>query len=168
MSRPASGMSDPLEDLLRKAGCSERIISHCRAVCAVALSFSQSPTVNRDLVREGAMLHDIGRSRSHTIAHAQEGAAILRRMGIREDVVRVAERHIGAGLSADECSLLRLQPRDCMPHSLEEQIVANADNLVQGQHEASIVRLLHEGYHLKRRLRKRHYRLWIRMEAFRT
>jgi uncharacterized protein len=168
MSGPASGMSDPLVDLLRKAGCSERVIDHCRTVCTVALGFSQSPTVDRDLVREGAMLHDIGRSRSHTIAHAQEGAAILRRMNIREDVVRVAERHIGAGLSADECSLLRLLPRDCMPRSLEEQIVANADNLVRGQQESSIVRLLQEGYRLKRRLRQRHYRLWIRMEAFRT
>jgi uncharacterized protein len=161
-------MSDPLEDLLRKEGCSERVIRHCRAVCTVALSFTESATVDRELVREGAMLHDIGRSRSHTIAHAQEGAAILRGMGIREDVVRVAERHIGAGLTADECSLLGLLPRDCIPQTLEEQIVANADNLVQGQREASIVRLLQQGYHLKRRFRQRHYRLWIRMEAFRT
>ena len=113
------------------------------------------------------MLHDIGRSRTHSIAHAQEGAAILREMGIREDVVRMAERHIGAGLTADECSLLRILPRDSLPQTLEEQIVANADNLVQGQRETSVIRLLQEGYRLKRRLRKRHYRLWIRMEAFR-
>ena len=113
------------------------------------------------------MLHDIGRSRSHSITHAQEGAAILRALGIRDDVVRVAERHIGAGLTADECSLMGLLPRDCMPRTLEEQIVANADNLVQGHREASIVRLLQHSYNLKRRLRQRHYRLWIRMEAFR-
>ncbi|MDD1652956.1 MAG: HDIG domain-containing protein [Methanomicrobiales archaeon] len=160
-------MSESPEDLLRRAGCSERVIGHCRAVCAVALSFSQSPVVDRELVREGAMLHDIGRSRSHSIAHAQEGARILRQMGIREEVVRVAERHIGAGLTADECSLLGLLPRDSLPRTLEEQIVANADNLVQGQHESSLVRLLQEGIHLRRRLRYRHYRLWIRMEAFR-
>lgn len=123
--------------------------------------------MDRELVREGAMLHDIGRSRNHAVSHAQEGAAILRRMGIREDVVRVVERHIGAGLTADECSLLDLEPRDCIPQTLEEQIVANADNLVQAHREGSIVRLLQQGYHLKRRLRQRHYRLWIRMEAFR-
>ena len=167
MSGHASGMSDPREDLLRKAGCSERVIAHCRAVCTLALSFSGSATVDRDLVREGAMLHDIGRSRSHSITHAQEGAAILRALGIRDDVVRVAERHIGAGLTADECSLMGLLPRDCMPRTLEEQIVANADNLVQGHRETSIVRLLQHSYHLRRRLRQRHYRLWIRMEAFR-
>ena len=160
-------MSDPEEDLLRKAGCSEGIIAHCRAVCTVALSFTRSPVVDRDLVREGAMLHDIGRSRTHSIAHAQEGAAILREMGVREEVARIAERHIGAGLTADECSLLGLLPRDSLPRTLEEQIVANADNLVQGQRETSVVRLLQEGYHLKRRLRYRQYRLWIRMEAFR-
>jgi len=113
------------------------------------------------------MLHDIGRSRSHTVAHAQEGAAILRGLGMREDVVRVVERHIGAGLTANECSLLGLLPRTCVPQSLEEQIVANADNLVHGQTEGSVVRLLQQGFRLKRRLRKRYYRLWIRMEAFR-
>ncbi|MDD1660750.1 MAG: HDIG domain-containing protein [Methanomicrobiales archaeon] len=160
-------MSDPPEDLLRREGCSERVIAHCRAVCTLALTFSGSGIVDRELVRQGAMFHDIGRCRSHTVAHAQEGAAILREMGIPEDVVRVAERHIGAGLTADECSLLGLLPRDCMPQTLEEQIVANADNLVQGQREGSIVRLLQQGYHLKQRLRYRHYRLWIRMEAFR-
>jgi len=167
MSGPASGMSDPREDLLRKAGCNEGVIAHSRAVCTLALTFTESPAVDRELVRQGAMLHDIGRSRTHSIAHAQEGAAILREMGIREDVVRMAERHIGAGLTADECSLLRILPRDSLPQTLEEQIVANADNLVQGQRETSVIRLLQEGYRLKRRLRKRHYRLWIRMEAFR-
>jgi uncharacterized protein len=160
-------MSDPGEDLLRRAGCGEGVIAHCRAVCTLALTFCRSPVVDRDLVREGAILHDIGRSRAHSIAHAQAGAAILREMGVREEVVQIAERHVGAGLTADECSLLRLTPRDCRPLTLEEQIVANADNLVQGQRETSVLRLLQEGYRLKRRLRKRHYRLWIRMEAFR-
>ena len=160
-------MCDPLEEILRREGCSERVIAHSRAVCTLALTFSGSGIVDRQLVREGAMLHDIGRSRSHTVAHAQEGAAILRGLGMREDVVRVVERHIGAGLTADECSLLGLLPRTCVPQSLEEQIVANADNLVHGQTEGSVVRLLQQGFRLKRRLRQRYYRLWIRMEAFR-
>lgn len=160
-------MCDPLEEILRREGCSERVIAHSRAVCTLALTFSGSDSVDRELVRQGAMLHDIGRSRSHTVAHAQEGAAILRGLGMREDVVRVVERHIGAGLTADECSLLDLVPRDCMPGTLEEQIVTNADNLVHGHQEGSVVRLLQQAYRLKRRLRKRHYRLWIRMEAFR-
>ncbi len=83
-------MSDPRVDILRRAGCSEGVIAHCRAVCSLALTFSESPTADRELVREGAMLHDIGRSRTHSIAHAQVGAVLLREMGIREDVVRIA------------------------------------------------------------------------------
>ena len=76
------------------------------------------------------MLHDIGRGVSHGISHAQAGAAWLYR-GFSA-VARIVERHIGAGLSADECTLLRLVPRDCVPATLEEKIVTNADNLVAG------------------------------------
>ena len=160
-------MSDPLEDLLRREGCSEQVIAHCRAVTALALQFTGSAVVDRDLVREGAMLHDIGRCRDHSVAHAQTAAELLRRHGLPESVVRIAERHIGAGLTADECSLLGLLPRDCLPRTFEEKIVANADNLISGQQEGSLDRLLQQGFRLKRRLRRRHYRLWMEMEAFR-
>ena len=54
------------------------------------------------------MLHDIGRSRTHDIRHAQCGADLVREMGMGENLARIVECHTGAGLSADECTLLGL------------------------------------------------------------
>ena len=96
------------------------------------------PPVNRDLVRAGAMLHDIGRGVTHGIDHAQRGAALAGSLGLDERIVSIIERHIGAGLTADECSLARLIPRDCLPVTIEEKIVANADNLVHGKQAGTI------------------------------
>jgi hypothetical protein len=39
-------------------------------------------------------------------------------------VARIIECHTGAGLTSDECTLLNLWPRDCIPRSIEERIVA--------------------------------------------
>ncbi len=113
------------------------------------------------------MLHDIGRSKTHGIGHAQSGAEICRKLGLPEEVARIVECHTGAGLTADECSLLGLLPVDCIPQTLEEKIVTNADNLVGGRHEISIERDLMEAFALKRNVRRRIYRLWLEMELYR-
>jgi uncharacterized protein len=157
---------DP-ERLLRSSGCPEHVIRHSRAVRDCALEFCKSPEVDTELVAEGAMLHDIGRSETHGIGHAQVGAAICRSLGCPEEIARIVERHIGAGLTADECALLRLIPRDCVPVSLEEKIVANADNLVRGDEVASIYDLMIRAAHLPRRARTRIFRLFLEMELFR-
>ncbi|MDT8358680.1 MAG: HDIG domain-containing protein [Methanomicrobiaceae archaeon] len=157
---------DP-EELLRSTGCPEHVIRHSRAVRDCALGFCGVPEVDTDLVREGAMLHDIGRSETHGIGHAQAGAAICRSLSCPEEVVRIVERHIGAGLTADECALLRLAPRDCVPRSLEEKIVANADNLVRGDRVTSIYDLMIHAAPLPRKARARIFRLSMEMELFR-
>jgi uncharacterized protein len=155
------------EALLVRAGCDPSVIAHARAVTALALTFTDTPLADRDLVRAGAMLHDIGRGVTHGISHAQRGASLARSYGLDPAIVAIIERHIGAGLTADECSLARLVPRDCLPVTLEEKIVANADNLVQGRHAGSIGRTLGSALHLKRRIRRRIYRLSLEMEGFR-
>ena len=157
---------DP-EELLRSAGCPEHVIRHSRAVRDCALGFCEVPEVNTDLVRVGAMLHDIGRSKTHGIRHAQAGAAICRKRSCPEEVARIVERHIGAGLTADECALFRLVPRDCVPRSLEEKIVANADNLVRGDKVTSIYDLMVRAAPLPRKARARIFRLSLEMELFR-
>ncbi|HTY15573.1 MAG TPA: HDIG domain-containing protein [Methanoregulaceae archaeon] len=155
-------------DLLVSAGCSRKVIAHCEAVTAVAMQYVNSGDgADRELVLAGAMLHDIGRSATHGIGHAQTGAGLCRSLGLPEGVARIVECHTGAGLTADECSLLGLMPIDCVPKTLEEKIVTNADNLVGGGHEISIERDLMESYALKRRSRKRIYRLWLEMEMYR-
>lgn len=149
-----------VENLLREAGCSEKVIAHCRAVRDVALEYAQkNPLVSAELVREGAMLHDIGRGKSHTILHAQRGADLLRSKGFSEEVARIVECHTGAGLTADECTLLGLTPRDCIPLTTEEKIVTHADNLIDGRRRVSSEESIAAAIHLPRNVRHRMYRL---------
>ena len=155
------------EDLLVRAGCGEPVIAHARAVTALSLLFAGSPVVDRGLVEAGAMLHDIGRGQSHGVDHAQRGAELARSLGLDPRIVSIIERHIGAGMTPDECSLAGLLPRDCMPRTIEERIVANADNLVHGSRPASIEDTLAGSIRLKRRIRRRMYRLYLEMESLR-
>lgn len=153
--------------LLRGAGCSEGVIAHCRAVRDLALTYASDPLVDHDLVEAGALLHDIGRGVTHDLRHAEAGGAICRSLGLDEAVVSIVERHIGAGLTADECSLLNLVPRDCMPRTLEEKIVAHADNLVKGTRVITLEERLQYAMALPERQRKRIYRLGLDMELLR-
>ncbi len=153
--------------LLERAGCSDGVIAHCRTVRDVALQFASDPLVNRELVETGALLHDIGRGQTHDLDHAEAGGALCRSLGLPEEVAQIVERHIGAGLTADECSLLGCIPLDRMPRTLEEKIVAHADNLVKGTRVITIQEWLQRSLHLPRKLKRRAYRLYLEMELFR-
>ena len=161
-------MPDPREQyeaLLKKHGCSRRVVAHCRAVADCALEIAgDSPFIDRDLVLAGAMLHDIGRGTTHAIGHAQAGAGICRRLGCPGKVARIVECHTGAGMTADECSLLRLVPRDCVPKTAEERLVAHADNLAAGSRRTTIHEAFASAVHLDRRIRHRMYRLALDVE----
>ncbi|WP_321508018.1 HD domain-containing protein [uncultured Methanoregula sp.] len=153
------------EKILHDAGCSEKVIAHCRAVTDCAREYAlNNPDIDMDLVLAGAMLHDIGRSKTHTIHHAQMGADLLRDMGFPEELARVVECHTGAGLTADECTLLGVSPRDCVPASTEEKIVTHADNLIAGRRRVSIENSIASAIHLPRKARKRMYRLSLEVE----
>ena len=130
---------DELTGFLKDAGCSERVIEHCLAVRNLSVKYAREiPDADLNLVEAGAVLHDIGRSVTHGIAHAQIGADICRKLGFSEDVCLIVERHIGAGLPAAECAELGLDAHDCIPLTLEEKIVAHCDNLVKGANVISI------------------------------
>ena len=153
------------EKMLRDAGCSIKVIAHCRAVTDCACEYARSnSSVDFSLVMAGAMLHDIGRGRTHSIAHAQEGADILRARGFSEQIARIVECHTGAGLTADECSLLGLIPRDCIPTTTEEKIVCHADNRLAGTRQMSIEQSISSAFHLPRRVRMRMYQLATEVE----
>jgi uncharacterized protein len=157
MPRPPD---ESCENLLREAGCVDKVIAHCRAVRDTALGYAALNTLVRvDLVREGSMLHDIGRGATHTILHAQRGADLLRARGISEEIARIVECHTGAGLTADECTLLRLSPRDCMPLTTEEKIVTHSDNLIEGKRRVIIEESIASAIHLPRKVRRRMYHL---------
>ncbi len=119
---------------LAEAGCSEGVIEHCKAVEKHARKIAQKTEANMELVTCGALLHDIGRGKTHRIQHAVIGGDIARELGLSEDIARIIEKHIGAGLSPSEAESLGLPERDYNLNTLEEKIVAHADNLV-GEHE---------------------------------
>jgi uncharacterized protein len=145
--------------LLRAAGCSASVIRHCSVVAATAAALiEESPFFDHDLVEAGALLHDLGRSVTHGIGHAQAGADICRTLGLGEDLARIVECHTGAGLTADECIQLGLLPIDCMPPTPEAALVACADNLVRGEAVIPLEERLERAYALSRTARMRMYR----------
>ncbi|MEM2491827.1 MAG: TIGR00295 family protein [Candidatus Bathyarchaeia archaeon] len=122
---------------LYKAGCPPNVIRHSLAVAELAMEISRAIERNgvgldSALVEAGALLHDIGRSRTHGIDHAVVGASIVREMGFPEAIARIVEVHIGAGIPADEAEELGLPKGDYMPSTLEEKVVAYADKLIDG------------------------------------
>lgn len=159
-------LRESCEILLKKHDCSNEIIAHCRAVTGCALDLSKgSALITRSLVEAGAMLHDIGRGQTHGIDHAQVGAQVCRDLNIPEPVARIVECHTGAGLTADECTLLGLIPRDCVPKTAEEKLVAHSDNLVAGSRRATLYETLNSAFHLNRKIRRRIYRLALEVET---
>ncbi|MHC1610768.1 MAG: TIGR00295 family protein [Candidatus Methanospirareceae archaeon] len=118
--------------LLRAVGCNEGIIKHCNAVAELALEIARRHrnTVNEELILRGALLHDIGRTRSHGVDHGFVGGEIARELGLEESLVRIIQRHVGAGITAEEAKEVGLPPVDLIPETMEEKIVAHADNLI--------------------------------------
>jgi len=124
--------------LLREAGCSDEIINHCEAVRKVAVRIAKKAHADIQLVEAGALLHDIGRSKTQGIMHGVEGAKIATELGLPLSIVNIIERHLGAGIPLEEAAMLGLPPKDYMPITLEEKIVAHADNLIDNDRQHPI------------------------------
>ena len=131
-------------------GCKMRVIVHCCTVRAVAEEIaSRIDFVDRDLVVAGALLHDIGRAVDHSIMHAYIGSGMVSNLGLPKELVDIVRKHTGAGLDEVDVVELGLPPADYMPRTLEEKIVAHADNLVSDNrvvtHEHSVNKLMAKG-----------------------
>jgi uncharacterized protein len=87
-------------------------------------------------VSMGALLHDIGRAKTHGVEHGVVGAEMLRKMGLGK-FARFAENHIGAGIPAVEARELGLPAKDFMPRTLEEKVVTYADKRISRKREIS-------------------------------
>lgn len=127
------------KELLKKEHTPENVISHCEAVYKKAMKIASNfENADTDLIRKGALLHDIGRSKTHDITHAIVGVEIAKKYGYPQDVLNIIERHIGAGITEEESKKLGLPEKSYVPQTLEEKIVAHADNLVSGSEEVSV------------------------------
>ncbi len=117
-------------------------IRHCRSVAELALRINTERHLGLDpeTVETAAMLHDIGIFKTDAdgiqcfgsepyIRHGIIGAELLRDEGIPEEIARVAERHTGAGITADDIIEmgLPLPRRDYMPETLLERLICYAD-----------------------------------------
>lgn len=126
-------------EILKKENTPENVIEHCQAVCDKAIAIANNfEDANMELIKQGALLHDIGRSKTHGIQHAVEGAKIVKNYGYPEEVQNIVERHIGAGLVEKEAEKLGLPKKSYVPQTIEEKIVAHADNLLSGTEDVDI------------------------------
>jgi uncharacterized protein len=126
--------------LLEKEGCLPRLKKHVLAVSDYAVEIAAKIKANGidvdlDFIETAAILHDIGRCKTHGIMHGIEGCKIL---SPYPDYARVCERHIGAGIDHTEAVALGLPEKDYLPETLEEKIIAHADNLISGDKRVSI------------------------------
>ncbi len=137
-------------EYLVSAGCKKRVIIHCCTVRAVADEIvSHIASADKDLVVAGALLHDIGRAKDHTIMHAYIGSTMVEEFGLCQELVDIVRKHTGAGLDAEDVKELGLPPGDYIPRTIEEKIVAHADNLVSDNkvvdHNHSVSKLVNKG-----------------------
>jgi uncharacterized protein len=154
--------------LLSQNGCSPQVIKHCKTVAAIATKIAKACqerglNVDSKLVKIGALLHDIGRSKTHTVDHVIIGAKIAKSLGLPKPVISIIERHVGGGISADEAEKLGWPVKSYIPQTLEEKIVTYADKLVEAGRRAPIeqsirklTRELGETHPSIRRLRELH------------
>lgn len=128
---------------LRENQCHPKVIKHCEAVAELALRTAntlkkKNLNVDANLVEIGALLHDIGRSKTHTVHHAVVGAELAEALGLPEPVILIIKRHVGGGITAIEAEQLGWPSDIYMPISIEEKVVSYADKLIVDSKQASI------------------------------
>lgn len=128
---------------LKQSGCRENVIKHVEVVSQLAVTIAQAfirkgYNVNVNLVEIGALLHDIGRAKTHTVNHAIIGAEIARSLDLPESVVSIIKRHVGGGITAEEAKKLGWPDGIYVPQTLEEKIVCYADKLIEGSRPTPI------------------------------
>lgn len=122
-------------ELHRKYGSSEIVVRHCRKVAEAAKALADSfeglgRKLDEHTVVAGALLHDIGRSRTQAVNHGLVGAELLEKEGVDGRVAQIVRCHVGAGLSPEEAKRVGLPDMDFVPRTLEERIVCFADKMV--------------------------------------
>jgi len=142
-----------------KYGSNDRVVTHCRTVTAVSRTLADAllargKSLNRDAVLSGALLHDIGRSRTQTVEHGYVGARILEDEGVDPIVVEIVRRHVGAGISPEEATKLGFPEGGYVPRTLEQKVVCFADKMVSSDSvrpfEEEVQRFIRKGHDVER------------------
>jgi uncharacterized protein (TIGR00295 family) len=130
-------------EIMKNLGLTKNIINHELAVMRKARNLAHNITkteVDVELVKIGALMHDIGRSILHTMAHGPVGGDIIRKLGFKssEKLAKVVERHLLAGLTIDEAKIFELPERNYIPETIEEKLVCFSDKLHSGTRKVTI------------------------------
>ena len=134
-------------DLLAKAGCSPEVVRHAESVATLAVKIAKACqkkglAIDVQLVEIGALLHDIGRSETHSVNHVIVGVEIAQSLGLPGPIISIIERHVGGGISKGEAKRLGWPVKDYIPQTLEEKIVTYADKLVEGSRRVPIEQVI--------------------------
>jgi len=130
-------------ELLQKSGCPSKVIRHCEEVANVALDVAhelqnKGVKVDLQLVETGALLHDIGRSKTHSVDHGLAGSQIAEAANVPEPVINIIKRHVGGGITSKEAKEFGWPEDNYVPVTLEEKIVCYADKLTDKSKRVSI------------------------------
>ena len=118
---------------------------HILIVIKYARLLARKLNVNEDIAELGALLHDIGRSRTHSVHHAVVGAEIARAAGLPDSLISIIKTHIGGGIETTEAEELAWPKGDVyIPVTLEEKIVSYADKLIEGSRRAPITKTVEQ------------------------
>lgn len=123
--------------ILQKNKCSPEVIAHCQAVALLALEIAEkfrakNYAVDVALIEVGALLHDLGRAKTHGVGHAVEGMLLAQMEGLPDSIVCIIKRHVGAGITLEEAVGLKWPDGNYVPQTLEEKIVCYADKCISG------------------------------------
>jgi uncharacterized protein (TIGR00295 family) len=141
--------------ILREKNCPPPVINHCIAVADYALETARRLQgkgfkIDLALIEAGALLHDIGRSRTHSVDHSLVGAQIIQKLGLPKSLVNIIKRHVGAGITSDEAERLGWPKDNYIPQTLEEKVVCYADKRIGNDGvvpiETEIERLQKDGF----------------------
>ena len=108
---------------------------HCIAVAEAAARVGDVIAKNRPIdcsfLWSAALLHDIGRYKTHDpLLHGAEGYKLLSMLNYEKEAY-VCASHILFGLNAAEASQLGLPARDFVPRTIEEKLVPLVDYLIE-------------------------------------
>lgn len=128
-------------DLLKILKIPLSVRRHSEKVADKAIEIAQKikkVKVDMNLIEIGALLHDIGRTKTHGFKHALIGGKILKQRGLSVKLARICETHILGGLDKEDAKKVGLPERDYLPSTLEEKIICLADKHMAGTREVSI------------------------------
>jgi len=120
--------------ILKKLDVPPEVVLHSENVARIALAVARKVAargkkVDFPRVRDGALLHDVGRARTHGPKHAVVGFEMLRKAGVSVNVACFAKTHSLGGLTRGEAEGMGLPVEDTLPVSIEERIVCYADKI---------------------------------------